>query len=54
MDAFTGPVTLTGRWIRLVPLAREHAVGLREAARDPEVGRYLLHSPGRTLEEMEA
>jgi RimJ/RimL family protein N-acetyltransferase len=54
MDGFRRPVTLTGRWIRLVPLAPGHATALRAAAVDPEIGRYLLHGPGETLAEMEA
>jgi N-acetyltransferase len=54
MAMFETPVTLTGRWVRLVPLSTEHAPALREAFRDPEVGRYLLHRPGETLEEMES
>jgi RimJ/RimL family protein N-acetyltransferase len=31
------PVTLTGEGLRLVPMAREHAAGLAEAARDGEL-----------------
>jgi len=54
MERFREPVTLTGRWVRLVPLEPEHAPALRVAARDPEVRRYLIHSPGETLADMEA
>jgi len=54
MSSSWAPVTLTGRWIRLVPLAAEHAPALRSAARDPEVRRHLLNSPGETLAEMDA
>ena len=54
MEGFQPPLTLTGRWLRLVPLSLEQAPALREAARDPEVRRYLLHSPGDSLEEMRA
>jgi len=54
MEGFRPPVTLTGRWVRLVPLTLDHAPPLREAARDPEVRRYLLHGPGETLEQMRA
>jgi RimJ/RimL family protein N-acetyltransferase len=54
MEGFRGPVTLTGRWVRLIPLEKEHAPALRTAARDPEVRRFLLHTPGETLAEMEA
>jgi RimJ/RimL family protein N-acetyltransferase len=52
MEGFRPPVSLTGRWIRLVPLSLDHAPALRAAARDPEVRRYLLHGPGETLEEL--
>ena len=51
---FDTPVTLAGRWIRLVPLAPELARPLREAAADPEIGKWMLHGPGTTLEEMNA
>jgi len=54
MEGFRPPVTLTGRWVRLVPLSLDHAPDLREAARDPEVRRYLLHGPGETPEQMRA
>jgi len=54
MPTFQGPVTLTGRWIRLEPLTVAHAAPLREACHDPEVRRYLLYSPGETLDEMRA
>jgi len=54
MPYFDHPVTLSGQWIRLVPLDPSHAPGLRVAARDPEVGRYLLHRPGTTPEEMQS
>lgn len=54
MASFEGPLTLSGKWIRLVPLSLAHAPGLREAFRDPEVGRYLLYRPGDSLEEMQS
>ncbi len=54
MESFRAPVTLTGRWVRLVPLAPSHAKPLRAAAQDPEVRRYLIHGPGETQEEMDA
>jgi RimJ/RimL family protein N-acetyltransferase len=47
------PVTLTGRWIRLVPLAPEHAPALRAAAVDPEIGRFLVPGLGTSLADME-
>jgi len=52
MEGFRPPVTLTGRWVQLVPLSLDHAPALRTAARDPEVRRHLLHGPGETLEEL--
>lgn len=54
MESFRTPVTLRGRWVRLVPLAPSHATALRAAAWNPEVSKYLLRGPGETLEEMEA
>ena len=38
-DAWTYPVTLSGRHVRLEPLAREHADGLRAATGDGELWR---------------
>lgn len=40
-EHFGGPVTLEGRFVRLVPLTVDHAEALAVAARDPEVSRYL-------------
>lgn len=54
METFRPPVTLSGRWVRLVPLSLEQAPALRFAARDPEVRRYLTRSPGETLEDLQA
>lgn len=54
MESFRVPLTLTGHWVRLVPLERSHARALRGAARDPEIGRLMLEGPGTTLEEMES
>jgi len=51
---FRTPITLTGRYVELVPLSTAHRVPLRYAARDPEVRRYLRNGPGATLEEMDA
>ncbi len=39
--SFRGPLTLSGRWVRLVPLEPVHASELWEIARRPEVLRYL-------------
>jgi len=54
MPTFDSPVTLSGRWIRLVPLRPEHATALRASARDPEAWKLMLNGPGSTLEEMRA
>lgn len=54
MASFEGPLTLSGKWVRLVPLSPAHAPGLREAFRDPEVGRYILFRPEDSLEGMQA
>jgi N-acetyltransferase len=53
-ESFRPPVTLQGRFIRLVPLAVSDRVALWKAGGDPEVGRYMLHGPKTTLEEMDA
>lgn len=53
VDSFREPVTLPGRFVRLLPLARAHRDDLRAAARDPEIGNYLLDGPGSTLEDMD-
>ncbi len=51
-ESFRRPVTLEGKFVRLVPLDPTHRDGLRAAASDPEGGRYLLAGPGGTGEEM--
>ena len=48
------PVTLTGRYVELVPLEPAHATGLHRAARDPEVGRFLVAPVGATVTQAEA
>ncbi len=53
-DGFHPPVVLEGRWVRLVPLVREHIPELARAGRDPEIWQYLRIGPGRNLEEMTA
>lgn len=53
-NGFHPPVVLEGRWVRLVPLAREHIPALARAGRDPEIWQFLHIGPGRTLEEMTA
>jgi N-acetyltransferase len=52
MESFRTPVTLTGRWVRLVPLSLSDAAVLRAAARDPEIGRFMFVGPGTTMEDM--
>lgn len=47
---FPTGLTLTGRHVALVPVEPSHAAALHHAARDPEVGRYLRHGPGATVE----
>lgn len=49
---FRPPVTLEGRWVSLIPLARDHIPDLAKAGRDPEIWRHLWIGPGRTVEEM--
>ena len=51
-NGFHPPVELSGRWVRLVPLAKEHIPDLVRAGRDPEIWRFLRIGPGRTTEEM--
>ncbi len=52
-DGFRTPVTLSGRHLTLEPLSRQHAGGLLRAASDPEVGRYLVSPPARTVAGLE-
>jgi len=51
--SFRTPITLSGRYVELVPLEKGQREALRGAAGDPEIGRYLRHGPGRSLEEMD-
>jgi N-acetyltransferase len=51
---FRPPVTLTGRYVELVPLERSHIPGLAHAGRDPAVWEFLRIGPGRNLAEMTA
>jgi N-acetyltransferase len=53
-ESFRVPLTLEGRFVRLVPLDRSHRLALRDAADDPEVYRYLVNGPGSTLAELDA
>ncbi|MGD0587864.1 MAG: GNAT family protein [Thermoplasmata archaeon] len=45
-NGFRPPVTLRGRYLELIPLAREHAGALALAGRDPEVWKFLRIGPG--------
>ena len=53
-ERFRPPLTLAGRHVELVPLQRSQAAALRQAARDPEVSRFLVHPVGPTLEDVQA
>lgn len=53
-ESFRPPLTLAGRFVRLVPLERSHSEALHEASRDPEIGRFMATRPGRTVEEMDS
>lgn len=53
-ESFRPPLTLEGRYVRLVPLDPAHAPALRVAANDPEIRRYLLDGPGTTREDLDA
>ncbi len=53
-DSFRTPVTLEGRYVRLVPLEPAHRLPLHEVGQDPEGMRYLLNAPGPSLEAMDA
>lgn len=48
-----GPVTLEGRWTRLEPLARRHAVDLAAISADEEIWQYLP-APLATQEAVDA
>jgi RimJ/RimL family protein N-acetyltransferase len=52
--AFRPPQTVGGRYVELVPLAREHAAELVRASADPEVRRFLVLPPGPSLAATEA
>ena len=48
------PISLSGRHVRLEPLARTHAADLLAAAADPEVWRYLTQPQPKSLADMQA
>ena len=47
------PITLTGRWVTLEPLAEHHAADLFAIAQDEEVWRYLFPPTPRHLADMQ-
>jgi N-acetyltransferase len=51
--SFRPPLTLTGRYVELVPLERSHAAETWEAASDPDVTRYLRSGPVSSAADME-
>lgn len=48
----TEPITLTGRIVRLVPLAREHAVELSAVGKDEQIWTFMRYGPITTEEKM--
>jgi N-acetyltransferase len=50
--AFHPPVTLDGRWVRLVPLSLERVAELAQAGKDPEIWTYVRQGPRTTPERM--
>jgi N-acetyltransferase len=51
-DAFRKPLTLSGRYVELVPLTPAHTAPLWQPASRPEVSQYLRVGPPRTEAEM--
>lgn len=51
-DAFRKPLTLSGRYVELVPLTPAHTAPLWPPASRPEVSQYLRVGPPRTEAEM--
>ena len=51
---FHPPVTIRGRFVRLVPLERDHGPDLARAGGDPAVWKFLRIGPGRNEAEMGA
>ena len=50
--AFRPPVVLDGRYVRLVPLARDLAEELARAGTEPEIWRYMTVGPRSSLDAM--
>jgi RimJ/RimL family protein N-acetyltransferase len=51
-DAWFERPVLTGRYVRLEPLSREHTAGLFEASKDPDVWAWLNEPQPATVGEM--
>ncbi len=51
--SFRHPLTLSGRYVELVPLERGHRDALFSIASLPEVWRYLRHGPVRAPEDLD-
>jgi N-acetyltransferase len=51
--SFRAPVTLTGRYVQLVPLERAHAAETWQLASNPDVTRYLRSGPVRSIDDMQ-
>jgi N-acetyltransferase len=51
--SFRVPVTLTGRYVQLVPLERSHASETWEVVSNPDVTRYLRSGPVASVADME-
>ena len=48
------PITLTGHWVTLEPLAERHAADLFAVAQDEDIWRYLAPPMPRTLAHMQS
>ena len=46
-------MTLSGRYVELVPLDSSQVTALHQAARDPEVSRYLVHPVGPSVDDVQ-
>lgn len=51
--SFRTPLTLSGRYVELVPLERSHRDALFASASNPEVWRYLRHGPVNDPEDLD-
>ncbi len=53
-NSFRTPITLRGTRLELVPTERGHREALHRAAKDPEIHRYLIDSPGPAIADLDA